>query len=79
MEYTNLGRAGIKVSRICLGTLDFGRRIDEAPAITLVKSAIDAGVNFIDTANLYGKANFFDPDDMSGIGRAEEITGKAIK
>ena len=79
MDYVKLGRIGIKVSRVCLGTLDFGRRIDEASAITLVKSAIDGGVNFIDTANLYGKANFFDPNDMSGIGRAEEITGKAIK
>ena len=79
MEYTNLGRTGIKVSRICLGTLDFGRRLDEALAIELVKSAVAGGVNFIDTANLYGKENFFDPDDMSGIGRAEEITGKALK
>ncbi len=79
MEYTNLGRAGIKVSKICLGTLDFGTRLDEARAIDLVKHAIAGGVNFIDTANLYGKKNFFDPIDMSGVGRAEEITGKALK
>ena len=63
MEYVNLGRTGIKVSKLCLGTLDFGRRVDEALAIKLVKKAIDGGVNFIDTANLYGKENFFDPDD----------------
>jgi aryl-alcohol dehydrogenase-like predicted oxidoreductase len=79
MEYTNLGRAGIKVSKVCLGTLDFGTRLDEARAIDLVKHAIAAGVNFIDTANLYGKVNFFDAIDLSGVGRAEEITGKALK
>lgn len=79
MEYTNLGRAGIKVSRFCLGTLDFGRRVDEAGAISIVRKAISEGVNFIDTADLYGKEDFFNPNDMSGIGRSEEITGKAIK
>ena len=79
MEYTNLGKTGLKVSRFCLGTLDFGRRLDEARAIDVVKSAISEGVNFIDTANLYGKEDFFNPHDMAGIGRSEEITGKAIK
>ena len=79
MEYTNLGRTGLKVSRFCLGTLDFGRRLGEADAINVVKKAISEGVNFVDTANLYGKVDFFDPHDMSGIGRSEEITGKAIK
>jgi aryl-alcohol dehydrogenase-like predicted oxidoreductase len=79
MEYTNLGRTGLKVSRFCLGTLDFGRRVDESRAISIVKNAIDEGVNFIDTANLYGKEDFFNPNDMAGVGRAEEITGKAIK
>jgi len=79
MEYVNLGSTGIKVSKLCIGTLEFGRRTDETLSIELVTSGVASGVNFIDTANLYGKMNFFDQTDMSGVGRAEEITGKALK
>jgi aryl-alcohol dehydrogenase-like predicted oxidoreductase len=59
------------VSKLCLGTMNFGSRTAEEAAIGMINKAIDAGVNFIDTANLYGDAN-------EGVGRSEEIIGKAL-
>ena len=67
MEFQTLRGTGITVSRICLGTMTFGDQADEATSIKMVDMAIDAGVNFIDTADAYVK------------GRSEEIVGKAIK
>lgn len=63
MEYRALGASGLKVSPLCLGTLLFGSRTDEAEAARIVHSARDAGVNFIDTAVSYAG------------GRSEEIVG----
>ncbi len=67
MEYKRLGKSGVKVSSLCLGTMDFGSKIDEAAATKLVKRAFDLGINFIDTADMYNR------------GKSEEILGKAIK
>ena len=67
MKYRKLGRTGLIVSEICLGTMTFGNQIDEAESSKLVRWAIDAGVNFIDTADQYVD------------GRSEEILGKALK
>ncbi len=67
MEYRNLGRSGLKVSPICLGTMMFGGPTDEATAARIVAGARDAGINFIDTADQYTD------------GRSEEITGRAVK
>lgn len=53
MEYRNLGRAGLKVSEICLGTMTFGNGADQAEASRMVDTALGAGVNFFDTANSY--------------------------
>ena len=53
MEYRNLGRAGLKVSEICLGTMTFGNGADQDDATRMVSAAFDAGVNFFDTANSY--------------------------
>ena len=53
MEYRRLGRTGLKVSEICLGTMTFGHGTDESEASRIVDLAIDAGVNFFDTANSY--------------------------
>jgi aryl-alcohol dehydrogenase-like predicted oxidoreductase len=64
MKYTQLGRTGLKVSRLVLGTMNFGRHTEEADAHAIMDSALDAGVNFFDTANVYG-----------GKGRTEEIVG----
>jgi aryl-alcohol dehydrogenase-like predicted oxidoreductase len=66
MEYRKLGSAAVKVSPICLGTMNFGDRTDFATAEQIVKSAFDAGINFIDTADAYAK------------GESERITGKLI-
>jgi aryl-alcohol dehydrogenase-like predicted oxidoreductase len=76
MEFNTLGRTGVKVSRLCLGCMNFGGRTNETEAMAIVQSALAAGINFIDTANVYGH----DPADFStGRGRSEEIVGKALK
>ena len=67
MEYRNLGRTGVKVSPLCLGCMLFGGRTEEADAIRIIDRALDAGINFIDTANVYNR------------GRSEEVVGKALK
>ena len=54
MEYTRLGRTGLRVSRICLGTMNFGPQASETDAHAVMDAALDAGVNFFDTANVYG-------------------------
>lgn len=75
MKYNLLGRTGLKVSELCLGTMTFGavggrfaaiNGVDQAGADALLKRAVEAGVNFIDTANIYTE------------GQSEEITGQAI-
>jgi NDP-hexose C3-ketoreductase / dTDP-4-oxo-2-deoxy-alpha-D-pentos-2-ene 2,3-reductase len=55
MEYTYLGRTGLTVSRLCVGTMNFGWQIDEAASHAILDRALDAGVNFVDTANMYGR------------------------
>ncbi len=67
MDYRRLGRAGLKVSEICLGTMTFGNGADEAEAKRMVDAAFDAGVNFFDTANAY----------VGGV--SETMLGKALK
>src|SRR5215210_2533790 len=67
MEYRNLGRSGLKVSRLCLGTMMFGGQTDEATSTGIVATAREAGVNFIDTADAYNE------------GRSEEVVGRAVK
>ena len=67
MKYRGLGRTGVQVSELCLGTMMFGGKTDEADSISIIDRAIDAGINFVDTANAYSR------------GRSEEVVGKAIK
>ena len=76
MRYQKLGNTGLFVSELCLGTMTFGGeggmwgkigQLDQAQADKLVGSALDAGINFIDTANVYSE------------GRSEQITGQALK
>ena len=54
MDYTQLGRTGLKVSRLCLGTMNFGPRTTEEDSFTIMDKAHDLGINFFDTANVYG-------------------------
>lgn len=76
MDYRNLGRTGVRVSPLCLGTMNFGGRASEADSSAMIDHALDAGINFMDTANVYGH----DPQNFSvGRGRSEEIIGRALK
>ena len=54
MEYKNLGRTGLKVSQLCLGTMNFGPHTDEADSYEIMDQALEEGINFFDTANVYG-------------------------
>jgi aryl-alcohol dehydrogenase-like predicted oxidoreductase len=75
MRYNKLGRTGLYVSELCLGTMTFGGQgmwtaigqLDQSASEALVKTAVDAGINFIDTANVYSE------------GLSEEITGRALR
>src|ERR671912_179247 len=67
MKYTHLGRSGLTVSRLCLGTMNFGWKTEEFDAHAIMDRAHDEGINFFDTANVYG----FD----AGKGRTEEVLG----
>ncbi|MGI8458490.1 MAG: aldo/keto reductase [Propionibacteriaceae bacterium] len=67
MEYTHLGRTGLSVSRLCLGTMNFGPLTDEPTSHSIMDAAHDAGINFFDTANVYGRA--------VSTGLTEEIVG----
>lgn len=76
MQYRTLGSSGLLVSPICLGTMTFGEPVHETDAIRLVHEAMDLGINFVDTANVYeGYKRFLG----SPGGTAEEIVGKALK
>ena len=67
MEYRNFGRTGMKVSALCLGCMNFGRGATPEDSYAIIDRALDAGINFLDTANVYGR------------GRSETITGEALK
>ncbi|WP_411349433.1 aldo/keto reductase [Paenibacillus sp. WLX2291] len=74
MDYTYLGKSGLKVSRICLGTMNFGPVTDEKESFRIMDAALDAGVNFFDTANVYG--------GLGGGGKSgdtEELIGRWFK
>lgn len=77
MKYKRLGKSGLNVSELCLGTMAFGRWIDEAASSEIIDIALDAGINFIDTANFYGKGQ--DEEFKYGTGESEEIIGRALK
>jgi aryl-alcohol dehydrogenase-like predicted oxidoreductase len=68
MEYTHVGHLGLVVSRLCLGTMNFGPHTDEAESHTLMDSALAHGINFFDTANVYGR--------HLGVGATEDIIGR---
>ncbi|MDP4192311.1 MAG: aldo/keto reductase [Bacteroidota bacterium] len=68
MEYTHLGRSGLKVSRLCLGTMNFGTYTPVEDSFRIMDKALDLGINFFDTANVYGA------DKHKGF--TEEIIGR---
>ena len=73
MQYTNLGKTGMKVSRLCLGMMSYGAKswrewvLEEEQAKPFIRRALDAGINFFDTADVYS------------LGESEKITGKLLK
>ncbi|HLR07186.1 MAG TPA: aldo/keto reductase, partial [Pyrinomonadaceae bacterium] len=73
MNYRVLGRTGLKVSELCLGTMTFGENffniavVDQASANAMVARCLEAGINFFDTADVYS------------YGRSEEVLGEAVK
>ena len=74
MEYRNLGRTGISVSRICLGTMTFGAQNSEAEGHAQMDMAFDHGVNFLDTAEMYSF-----PRDPETQGNSERAVGSWMK
>ncbi len=68
MEYTNLGRTGLSVSRLCLGTMNFGPQTTEPDSFAIMDRALEHGINFFDTANVYGW--------KLGEGVTEQIVGR---
>lgn len=68
MEYTRLGRTGLMVSRLCLGTMNFGPQASEAESYQIMDKALESGINFFDTANTYGW--------KLGEGVTEQIVGR---
>jgi len=68
MEYTHLGRTGLEVSRLCLGTMNFGPLTSEEDSFTIMDQALELGINFFDTANVYGW--------KTGEGMTEQIVGR---
>ena len=67
MEYRMLGRSGVLVSPLCLGTMNFGGTTNEEDSFVIMQKAVDGGINFFDTANVYNK------------GESERITGRFLK
>src|SRR5271157_5187866 len=68
MQYTQLGRTGLKVSRLCLGTMNFGPQTSQEDSFTIMDQALELGINFFDTANVYGW--------KTGEGVTEQIVGR---
>jgi len=71
MEHVRFGRTGLKVSRLCLGTMTFGYQCDEETSFSIMDAASEAGIDFFDTADMYPLGA---PSEL--YGRTEEILGK---
>jgi aryl-alcohol dehydrogenase-like predicted oxidoreductase len=67
MEYRSLGRTGVKVSKLCLGCMNLGTLVSEEESARIIDKALDEGINFLDTANVYGR------------GKSEKAVGEALK
>src|SRR5262249_60400056 len=71
MQYVRLGRAGVQVSRLCLGTMNFGPLTSEADSGAIMDRALELGINFFDTANVHGW--------KTGEGVTEQILGRGLR
>ncbi|MFZ1842042.1 MAG: aldo/keto reductase, partial [Nitrospira sp.] len=68
MHYVHLGRSGVRVSRLCLGTMNFGPQTSETDSFAIMDQALERGINFFDSANVYGW--------KVGEGVTEQIVGR---
>ncbi len=76
MQYRSLGNSGLQVTSICLGTMAFQRWIDEAMSAQVIDAALDAGINFFDTANMYGRG--MDTGSLEQRGESETVLGNLL-
>ena len=74
MHHVRLGRTGLPVSRLCLGTMTFGLQCDEATSFAIMNAAAEAGIDFLDTADVYPLGG-----TLESVGRTEEIVGKWLR
>ena len=74
MQHVRLGRTGLKVSRLCLGTMTFGYQCDEATSHTILDRAADGGITFLDTADVYPIGG-----NAETVGRTEEVVGRWLQ
>src|SRR5438874_2148546 len=74
MEYRRLGKSGLEVSTIGLGTMTLTDRCDAEQSAALINRALDLGINFIDTADIYGRNS-----PGGAVGRVEEFIGRAVR
>ena len=74
MEYRYVGRSGLRVTPICLGTMSFGTWSDKAESFRILDKCAERGINFLDTAEVYPV-----PPDLELVGRTEEIIGEWLK
>jgi aryl-alcohol dehydrogenase (NADP+) len=74
MDHVRLGRSGLQVSRLCLGTMTFGVQVDEPASRAILDRAVEGGITFIDTADVYPLAGGLDT-----VGRTEEIIGRWLQ
>ena len=74
MQHVSLGQTGLQVSRLCLGTMTFGLQCDEATSFAILNAAAEAGITFLDTADVYPLGG-----KLEQVGRTEEIIGKWLK
>ena len=77
MTYAHLGRSGLLVSRIALGTMDFGYLLDESTSFAVLDAAVEGGVNHLDTADVYGGPQA--ADMTMGYGISEEVIGRWLQ
>jgi 1-deoxyxylulose-5-phosphate synthase len=74
MDHVRLGRTGLRVSRLCLGTMTFGLQCDEPTSVAILDRAAEGGITFLDTADVYPLGG-----DLSTVGRTEEILGRWLR
>jgi aryl-alcohol dehydrogenase (NADP+) len=74
MQHANLGRTGLRVTRLCLGTMTFGLQCDEGTSMKILDASADAGITFLDTADVYPLGG-----NLETVGRTEEIIGRWLR